>query len=94
MTIDKIQDEIIEEFSDIEDWMDRYSYIIEMGNNLEPFPEEEKTPANLIEGCQSRVWITANRDEEGNLLFQADSDAPNSEGYNITLDKSPVRTPT
>jgi cysteine desulfuration protein SufE len=75
MTIDKIQDEIIEEFSDIEDWMDRYSYIIEMGNNLEPFPEEEKTPANLIEGCQSRVWITANRDEEGNLLFQADSDA-------------------
>jgi cysteine desulfuration protein SufE len=75
MTIDKIQDEIIEEFSDIEDWMDRYSYIIEMGNNLEPFPEEEKTPANLIEGCQSRVWITANRDEDGNLLFQADSDA-------------------
>jgi cysteine desulfuration protein SufE len=55
--------------------MDRYSYIIEMGNNLEPFPEEEKTPANLIEGCQSRVWITANRDEEGKLLFQADSDA-------------------
>jgi cysteine desulfuration protein SufE len=75
MTIDKIQDEIIEEFSDIEDWMDRYSYIIEMGNTLEPFPEQEKTPANLIEGCQSRVWITANRDDEGNLLFQADSDA-------------------
>ncbi len=75
MTINDIQDEIIEEFTDIEDWMDRYAYIIELGNSLDPIAESDKTPANLIEGCQSRVWITANRDSEGNVIFSADSDA-------------------
>lgn len=75
MTINEIQEEIIEEFEGIDDWMDRYAYIIELGESLPALPESEKTPANLIEGCQSRVWITASRDEEGHVIFHADSDA-------------------
>ena len=75
MTINEIQDEIIDEFSEIDDWMDRYAYIIDLGNTLPAFPEEQKTPQNLIEGCQSRVWVTASRDPEGAIIFQADSDA-------------------
>lgn len=75
MTINSIQDEIIEEFEDIVDWMDRYAYIIELGTSLPALPEEEKTPQNLIDGCQSRVWITADLDGEGNIVFRADSDA-------------------
>jgi len=54
-TINETQDEIIEEFEGMTDWMDRYAYIIELGNTLPPYPENEKTPQNLIEGCQSRV---------------------------------------
>lgn len=75
MTINQIQDEIIEEFALLEDWMDRYEMIIEMGNDLSPLPEKEKTPEHLIEGCQSRVWITGHLDQEGKLQLQADSDA-------------------
>lgn len=75
MTINEIQDEIIDEFSGLSDWMDRYAYIIDLGNTLPEFPETEKTPANLIEGCQSRVWITAKLSDEGRIEFQADSDA-------------------
>ncbi len=75
MTINEIQDEIIEEFEGLTDWMDRYAYIIELGESLPPFPENEKTPANLIEGCQSRVWIAAHQDENKNIIFHADSDA-------------------
>lgn len=75
MTINQIQNEIIEEFSDLTDWMDRYAYIIDLGNTLPEFPEAQKTPANLIEGCQSRVWITAERNADGTVEFQADSDA-------------------
>ena len=59
----------------ITDWMDRYAYIIELGESLPEFPDSEKTPANLIEGCQSRVWITAETDAEGNVIYHADSDA-------------------
>ena len=55
--------------------MDRYAYIIELGESLPEFPDSEKTPANLIEGCQSRVWITAETDAEGNVIYHADSDA-------------------
>ena len=62
MTINDTQDEIIEEFEGLTDWMDRYAYIIDLGNTLPEFPESEKTPQNLIEGCQSRVWITAEKD--------------------------------
>ena len=75
MTINEIQDEIINEFEGITDWMDRYAYIIELGESLPEFPDSEKTPANLIEGCQSRVWITAETDAEGNVIYHADSDA-------------------
>lgn len=75
MTINETQDEIIEEFEGLTDWMDRYAYIIDLGNTLPEFPEADKTPQNLIEGCQSRVWITANRKSDGDIHFQADSDA-------------------
>ncbi len=75
MTINETQDELIEEFNDIDDWMDRYSYIIDMGNALDPMPEEYKTPQYLIEGCQSRAWLHAELDPEGNVVFKADSDA-------------------
>lgn len=75
MTINELQDEIIEEFSGLDDWMDRYAYIIDLGNSLPDFPESKKTPENLIEGCQSRVWITADREENGNINFHGDSDA-------------------
>ncbi|MCH5222616.1 MAG: SufE family protein [Muribaculaceae bacterium] len=75
MTINETQDEIIEEFEGLTDWMDRYAYIIDMGNTLPDFPENLKTPANLIEGCQSRVWIDAKKNEDGTIHFDADSDA-------------------
>lgn len=74
MTINETQDEIIEEFSGLEDWMDRYSYIIELGSALPEFPEKEKKPENLIEGCQSRVWIAAQKAGK-DLKFEGDSDA-------------------
>lgn len=75
VSINDVQDEIISEFEGLTDWMDRYAYIIELGNSLPSFPEGEKTQANLIEGCQSRVWITAHKEEDGKIRFQADSDA-------------------
>lgn len=75
MTINEIQDEIIGEFSEIEDWMDRYGYIIDLGNQLPPIDEKYKTPQYLIEGCQSRVWINAELTPEGRVHFEADSDA-------------------
>ena len=75
MTINEIQDEIIAEFSDIDDWMDRYAYIIDLGNALPPIEEKYKTPQNIIEGCQSRVWIHADLDADGRIHFEADSDA-------------------
>ena len=75
MTVNATQDEIIEEFEGLTDWMDRYAYIIDLGNTLPEFPETDKTPQNIIEGCQSRVWITAGKGENGTIHFQADSDA-------------------
>lgn len=75
MTINQIQDEIIEEFSEIEDWMDRYGYIIELGNQLPAIDEKYKTPQHLIEGCQSRVWLNAEQTADGKVCFEADSDA-------------------
>lgn len=74
-SINDIQDEIISEFADLgSDWMDRYEYIIELGNAVQPLEERFKTPENLIEGCQSRVWLTANY-ADGIITFRADSDA-------------------
>lgn len=75
MTIEQAQNEIIEEFSDIEDWLDRYAQIIDMGNELPPIDDSLKTPDRLIEGCQSRVWLEASTDADGNVVYQADSDA-------------------
>ena len=76
MTINEIQDQIIDDFSALDDWMDKYQMIIEMGNSLEPLDEKYKTPQNLIEGCQSRVWLQADYDEQTNLIhFTGDSDA-------------------
>ena len=72
--INEIQDEIIDEFSGFSDWMDKYSYIIEMGNALPPIDERHKTPDNIIEGCQSRVWLNAEY-SDGKIHFAADSDA-------------------
>ena len=86
-TINEIQDEIIEEFTGLDDWMDRYQLLIDLGNEQEPLPEEYKTEQNLIDGCQSRVWLQADlvdeergaRNEEGEsrmvIRFRAESDA-------------------
>ena len=73
-TINEIQDSIIEEFSDFEDWLDRYQLLIDLGNEQEPLPEEYKTDNNLIEGCQSRVWLQADF-VDGKVVFSAESDA-------------------
>ena len=73
-TINEIQDEIIEEFSGFDDWMDKYQLLIDMGSGQEPLPEEYKTEQNLIDGCQSRVWLQADY-REGRFVFRAESDA-------------------
>ena len=72
--INERQDEIIEEFQDFDDWLDRYQLLIDMGNNMPPLDEKYKTESNLIEGCQSRVWLQADY-EDGRIHFQAESDA-------------------
>ena len=74
MTINEIQDEIIEDFSGLDDWMDRYQLLIDLGEEQEPLAEADKVEQNLIDGCQSRVWIVC--EENGGLLdFRAESDA-------------------
>ena len=74
MLINEIQDEIIEEFSSFDDWMDRYSLLIDYGNGLETFPEADKNDQNLIDGCQSKVWFTAEM-KDGQVVYHGDSDA-------------------
>ena len=73
-TIKEIQDEIIAEFNDFDDWLDRYQLLIDLGGEQEPLPAEYKTDNNLIEGCQSRVWLQADL-VDGKVQFQAESDA-------------------
>ncbi|MBP3552153.1 MAG: SufE family protein [Bacteroidaceae bacterium] len=73
-TINELQDEVIEEFSELDDWMDRYQLLIDLGNDQAPLDEQYKTEQNLIEGCQSRVWLQADY-AEGLVHFQAESDA-------------------
>ena len=75
MNIEDKQKEIIDEFSDIDYWMDRYSYIIDLGNALPAIDEKYKTPEHIIEGCQSRVWLNAEQTDDGLIHFTADSDA-------------------
>ena len=73
-SINEIQDTIISEFADFDDWMDRYAYIIDLGNEVPALAEQHKTPDNIIEGCQSRVWPVAS-EADGKIHFEADSDA-------------------
>ncbi len=75
MTIAEIQEEIIEEFNDYDDWMDKYQLLIDLGSDQQPLPEKYKTESNLIDGCQSRVWLQADLDADGKVVFQAESDA-------------------
>lgn len=74
MTINELQDEIIEEFSQFDDWMDKYALLIDLGNTLEPLDDKYKTPQNIIEGCQSRVWLNAEM-HDGIVSYQGESDA-------------------
>ncbi len=73
--IEDIQQEIIEEFQDYDDWMDRYQLLIDLGQEQAPLDERYKTESNLIDGCQSRVWLQADLTPEGTIHFQAESDA-------------------
>jgi len=74
MTIEEIENQMVDEFSMYDDWMDKYAYLIEIGNGLSTMSEEHKTEDNLIKGCQSRVWFHAEL-KDGKLYFEADSDA-------------------
>ena len=74
ISINEVQDEVIAEFNDFDDWMDRYQLLIDLGNEQEPLDEKYKTEQNLIEGCQSRVWLQAD-EVDGKIIFQAESDA-------------------
>lgn len=74
MTINEAQDEVIEEFSDFSDWMDKYQLLIDLGNEQEPLDNKYKTESNLIDGCQSRVWLQADY-VNGKIIFTAESDA-------------------
>ena len=74
MTINEAQDEVIEEFADFTDWMDKYQLLIDLGNELKPLDERYKTESNLIDGCQSRVWLQADY-VDGKIVFSAESDA-------------------
>ena len=74
MTINEAQDEVIEDFSDFTDWMDKYQLLIDLGNEQEPLDDKYKTESNLIDGCQSRVWLQADY-VDGKIVFTAESDA-------------------
>lgn len=73
-SLEEVQSQIVEDFSMFDEWLDKYEYLIELGKNLKPFPEEYKTEDRLIKGCQSRVWLDCKM-EGGRLQFTADSDA-------------------
>ena len=74
MTINELQDNVIEEFSAFDDWMDKYALLIDLGNSLPALEDKYKTESNLIEGCQSRVWLQADY-EDGKIIFKGESDA-------------------
>ncbi len=74
MTINELQDNIIDEFSMFDDWMDKYALLIDLGNSLQPLNDKDKTPQNIIEGCQSRVWLNAEL-KDGLVLYRGESDA-------------------
>ena len=74
MTINEIQDQIIDDFNQFDDWMDKYALLIDLGNSLEPLDEKYKIPQNIIEGCQSRVWLNAEL-VDGKVIDEGESDA-------------------
>ena len=74
MNINEIQDQIVAEFNQFDDWMDKYALLIDLGNSLEPFDEKNKIPQNIIEGCQSRVWLNASL-VDGKVIYEGESDA-------------------
>lgn len=86
MSIDSAAAEILEDFELFDDWADKYEYIISLGKDLEEMAEDEKTEENLVKGCQSRVWLSA-KQEGGNVVFSADSDAIISKGIIALLVK-------
>lgn len=86
MSIDSAAAEILEDFELFDDWADKYEYIISLGKDLEEMAEDEKTEGNLVKGCQSRVWLSA-KQEGGNVVFSADSDAIISKGIIALLVK-------
>ena len=90
MTINELQDNVIEEFSVFDDWMDKYALLIDLGNSLPPLDEKYKTESNLIEGCQSRVWFQADY-ADGKIIFQGESDAVIVKGIVSRFDQYPIR---
>jgi len=73
-TLKEVQEEVVDTFAMFDEWLDKYEYLIDLGKNLPPYPEAEKTDDRLIKGCQSRVWLHAGV-QEGRIYFSADSDA-------------------
>lgn len=94
MTLEEKQASVIEDFSLYDQWLDKYEYLIELGKNLVPFPEDKKTEDRLIKGCQSRVWLDARMDG-GKVVFTADSDAIITKGIiALLIDVFSGRTPS
>ena len=93
MTLEEKKQQVIEDFSLYDDWLDKYEYLIELGKSLAPFPEGKKTEDRLIKGCQSRVWLDSEL-REGRLYFSADSDAIITKGIiSLLIDVYSGRTP-
>lgn len=86
MNVNEVAEELVEDFQMFEDWADKYEYIISLGKDLEPMPEEDKVEANIVKGCQSQVWLTA-KQENGKVFFKADSDAIITKGIIALLVK-------
>ena len=73
-SLQEVENEVVDEFSMFDEWLDKYEYLIELGKSLKPYPEDKKTDDRLVKGCQSRVWVDFNL-KDGRLYFNADSDA-------------------
>ena len=92
-TLEEAKQAVIDDFSMYDEWLDKYEYLIELGKNLEPFPEASKTDDNLIKGCQSRVWLDY-KVEDGRIYFTADSDAIITKGIiSLLISVNSGRTP-
>lgn len=75
MTIKEKEDELVETFDELEDWENRYTFLLDLGRELTPYPEKLKTPDRKIEGCQSNVWLDAEKTDDGRVVFRADADS-------------------